>query len=65
MLPPLNAWWACTLELTPCIYGMLVNTSVDFHILVQLVPRVTYYSGEDVFNPVSYTHLTLPTNSLV
>ena len=50
MLPPLNAWWACTLELTPCIYGMLVNTSVDFHILVQLVLRVTYYSGEDVFN---------------
>lgn len=47
MLPPENAWWACTLGLTPFIYG---NTTKDFYVLARLVSRVTYYSREDVFN---------------
>ena len=52
MLPPKNAWWAYTLGLTPCIYGLVVNMTEDFYVLVQLVPRVTY-SGEDVFNQLA------------
>jgi hypothetical protein len=51
MLPPENAWWACALELTPCIYGLVIHIPEDY-VLVQLVPRVTY-SGEDVFNQLA------------
>lgn len=51
MLPPEDVWWAWALGLALCIYGLVINMTGDFCVLVQLVPRVDYYSGEgDVFN---------------
>ena len=32
---------------------------------VEQVPSTNFIDGEKVLTPVSYTHLTLPTNSLV
>lgn len=51
MLPPENTWW-----LTPYIFE---SRTEDFYVLVQLIPRVTYYSGENVFNK-----LTPPNNQV-
>lgn len=45
-----------TSGLTPYIYGLAINTTKDFYVLVQLVPRMTYYSGEDVSNQLAPPH---------
>ena len=45
MLPPENTWW-----LTPYIFE---SRTEDFYVLVQFVPRVTYYCGENVFNQLA------------
>jgi hypothetical protein len=42
------AWKAYTSGLIPCIYCLVVNTTEDFCVLVQFVPRMTYYSVEYV-----------------
>jgi hypothetical protein len=41
MLPPKNAWWAYTLGLTPCIYGLVVNSAEELCVLILLVTRMT------------------------
>lgn len=53
MLPLENTWGSCTLGLTPCINGLVVNITEDFCVLVQFVPRVIYYSGHNVFNQLA------------
>jgi hypothetical protein len=56
MLPQENTWGgegACTLGLTPCIYGLAVNMTEECCVLVQPVSRVTYSSGEDVLNKLA------------
>jgi hypothetical protein len=50
MLPAKDIWWACVLGLTPCIYDAVINMTGDLCVLVQLVPRVDYYSEEGIFN---------------
>ncbi|XP_027241441.2 MLV-related proviral Env polyprotein-like [Cricetulus griseus] len=40
---PRIAWWACGTGLTPCLHTSLFNSTRDFCILVQLVPRVIYH----------------------
>lgn len=45
MLPPENAWWAYTSGLTPCIYDLVIGTTEDFYVLVQLVPKMTLLWG--------------------
>ena len=52
-LPPKTALWVCTSGFTLCIYGLVVNTTEDFYVLVQLVPRVTYYYGEYAFTQLA------------
>ena len=39
MLLPENAWQACTLGLTSCIYGLLVDMTEGFYVLYSLDPE--------------------------
>ena len=43
---PEQAWWGCSMGLTPCVNREVFNSSTrkEFYILVQLVPHITYYS---------------------
>ena len=43
LVPPPDTWWACGTGLTPCLHTSLFNSTRDFCILVQLVPRVIYH----------------------
>ena len=45
-----------TSGLTTYIYGLAINATEDFYVLVQLVPRMTYYSGEDVSSQLAPPH---------
>lgn len=47
---PEQAWWDCSTGLTPCVHGEVLNspTAKEFCIVVQLVPRITYYSEKIV-----------------
>ena len=49
-LPPEQAWWTCSTELTLWLHREILNfpTAKEFCILVQLVPHITYYSEEIV-----------------
>nr|ACX69257.1 envelope [Orcinus orca] len=44
LVPPQDGWWACNTGLTPCVSLEVLNTSADFCVLVQLVPRLIYHS---------------------
>ena len=53
LVPGPNRWWACTTGLTPCISTSVFNSSQDFCVLVQLVPRIYYHTAnsfEDEFD---------------
>lgn len=43
LVPPLDTAWACNTGLTPCVSTSVFNTSKDYCILVQLVPRLLYH----------------------
>lgn len=43
LIPPLDTAWACNTGLTPCVSTSVFNTSKDYCILVQLVPRLLYH----------------------
>ncbi|XP_015421279.1 PREDICTED: retrovirus-related Env polyprotein from Fv-4 locus [Myotis davidii] len=53
LLPPENAWWACSSGLAPCIHSLVLNSQKEgFCILVQLIPKLIYHSGEEVLNRI-------------
>ncbi|EGV98870.1 Envelope glycoprotein [Cricetulus griseus] len=43
LVPAPDTWWVCGTGLTPCLHTSLFNSTRDFCILVQLVPRVIYH----------------------
>ncbi|AAC31806.1 envelope glycoprotein [Mus dunni endogenous virus] len=43
LVPPIDTVWACNTGLTPCISMSVFNSSKDFCILVQLIPRLLYH----------------------
>ena len=47
-IPPENGWWASSAGLTPCAHQVALKTSLDFCVLVHLIPRLNYYSEEEL-----------------
>uniref|UniRef100_A0A8D2DZK1 Envelope protein n=1 Tax=Sciurus vulgaris TaxID=55149 RepID=A0A8D2DZK1_SCIVU len=45
LVPPVGGWWACSTGLTPCVSSSVFNTTKDYCVLVQLVPRVIYHEA--------------------
>ena len=45
---PNNGFWACNTGLTPCLSLLIFNTSSEFCVLVQLWPRISYHSDDNV-----------------
>lgn len=45
LVPPVGGWWACSTGLTPCVSTSVFNTTKDYCVLVQLVPRVIYHEA--------------------
>uniref|UniRef100_A0A8I5N5K0 Envelope glycoprotein n=1 Tax=Papio anubis TaxID=9555 RepID=A0A8I5N5K0_PAPAN len=46
LVPSGADWWACNTGLTPCVSTAVFNSSTDYCVLVQLVPRVYYHTGD-------------------
>ncbi|XP_030857537.1 MLV-related proviral Env polyprotein isoform X1 [Gorilla gorilla gorilla] len=46
LIPSGTDWWACDTGLTPCISTAVFNNSKNYCVLVQVVPRVYYRTGE-------------------
>ena len=41
-------WWPCSARLTPCVHKAALNASQDFCVLGHLIPRLNYYSKEEL-----------------
>lgn len=53
LLPPKNAWWACSSGLASCVHSLVLNSQKEgFCVLVQLIPKLIYHSGEEVLNRI-------------
>ena len=50
LVPPLDTVWACNTGLTPCVSTSVFNTSKDYCILVQLVPRLLHHDDSSFVN---------------
>lgn len=48
LVPPNGTYWACNTGLTPCVSTQVLNLTQDYCVLVQLWPRMSYHSDEDV-----------------
>uniref|UniRef100_A0A8C6A4Q9 Envelope protein n=1 Tax=Marmota marmota marmota TaxID=9994 RepID=A0A8C6A4Q9_MARMA len=46
LVPPTGLYWACDTGITPCVVTAIFNQSKDFCVLVQIYPRLLYYSSE-------------------
>lgn len=55
LIPNNNTWWACSDDLTPCVYAPLLDNS--FCVQVSLIPKVSYLSDEQ------FSHSLLPDNA--
>uniref|UniRef100_A0A8D2B6A5 Envelope protein n=1 Tax=Sciurus vulgaris TaxID=55149 RepID=A0A8D2B6A5_SCIVU len=45
LIPPVGGWWACSTGLTPCVASSVFNTTKDYCVLIQLIPRVIYHEA--------------------
>uniref|UniRef100_A0A8D2AKJ4 Envelope protein n=1 Tax=Sciurus vulgaris TaxID=55149 RepID=A0A8D2AKJ4_SCIVU len=45
LVPPVGGWWACSTGLTPCVSSSVFNTTKDYCVLLQPVPRVIYHEA--------------------
>uniref|UniRef100_A0A8C6A6E7 Envelope protein n=1 Tax=Marmota marmota marmota TaxID=9994 RepID=A0A8C6A6E7_MARMA len=46
LVPPTGLYWACDTGIIPCVATTIFNQSKDFCVLVQIYPRLLYYSSE-------------------
>ena len=42
-----SGWWACSTGLTPCISTRVFNSSRDFCVMIQVMPRILYHSLDE------------------
>lgn len=50
LLPPTEGLWACSSGLTPCVDLQALRDTQDFCVLVQVVPRLIYYTYEELLS---------------
>ncbi|XP_035307133.1 MLV-related proviral Env polyprotein-like, partial [Cricetulus griseus] len=50
LVAPYGTYWACSTGLTPCVSTTVLNTTIDFCILIELWPKVTYHQPEYVYS---------------
>ena len=43
LVSPLDTGWACNTGLTPCVSVAIFNSTRDYCVLVQLLPRLLYH----------------------
>ena len=55
VLPPTNACWTCTVGLIPCPHGAILQQDKEFCILVQLLPRITYHTNNQILDVLDGT----------
>lgn len=48
LVPNPVGWWACNTGLTPCVSTSFFNSSYDFCVMIQLIPRVHYQPGDSL-----------------
>uniref|UniRef100_A0A8I5QZM8 Uncharacterized protein n=1 Tax=Papio anubis TaxID=9555 RepID=A0A8I5QZM8_PAPAN len=46
LVPSEADWWACNTGLTPCVSTAVFSSGTHYCVLVQVVPRVYYHSGD-------------------
>lgn len=46
LVPPNNAWWACSFGLTHCLHARILKQNGGFCVMVQLLPRIFYHTNE-------------------
>lgn len=50
LIPPDDAWWACTTGVTPCVPTQVLINTQGFCVLVQLVPKIAYYPEKEILH---------------
>lgn len=46
LVPPNNAWWACSFGLTHCLHTRILKQNGGFCVMVQLLPHIFYHTNE-------------------
>ena len=47
---PNGTYWACNTGLTPCVSAIVLNTTADYCVLIELWPKITYHGSEEIYN---------------
>lgn len=47
LVPGPNRWWACSTGLTPCVSTSVFWPTIDFCVLIQLIPRIYYHAVDN------------------
>lgn len=48
LVPTPVGWWACNTGLTPCVSTNVFDSSKDFCVMVQLLPRIYYHTASSL-----------------